>query len=638
MLANRKNAHAFDLMCLLFAALLAINPTSVQAEGDGPLTTGSGRPYVHRIALYDHEGRVIDPTKEGAPPFSAEQTCGKCHDVNSIAHGWHFNAGLDGSKKGRQGEPWLYWEDESDTLIPLSYRKWKGTWSPDEVEISRWLFVQKFGRHLPGGGIALKPETDDHDSENWERGGSLEIDCLACHDASAYYDPAQRAEQIERGNLKYVPTAASGLGIVRGSVEDAAEEDADPFAAFDPAFEESGAADTQSLQIDYQISRFDADNRVTFDITRDIPDQNCYACHTNRYFDADQDNAAWHHDEDVHLMAGMSCVSCHRNGIDHEIVRGFKEERPEHLPTATLSCQGCHYGVADSLGVIGEKAGRLGAPFPEHRGLPPVHFEKMSCTACHSGPIPEESLKKIQTSMSHGLGLARFGRDATEGPSIAGPVLLRGSDGLIAPHKVVWPSYYGYREGEGDVTPIPPTEIVELIISEEIINVEKGPERVKLTLESLENEAPENSRAAFVAGGLVHQLDAKGELKSEKHVTSMRYEWRLAHNVRPASQSLGARGCQECHSTSAPSLFASINARTPVKGLATLNFKAAELQGLDLQYQKRFAQSFAFRPLFKWSLILGLLIIGVGLLLCFVTTMQGTRIIKSGKIKKRGRK
>ena len=32
--------------------------------------------------------------------------------------------------------------------------------------------------------------------------------------------------------------------------------------------------------------------------------------------------------------------------------------------------------------------GRMGAPEPIHKGLPPVHLEKLSCTACHSGQFP----------------------------------------------------------------------------------------------------------------------------------------------------------------------------------------------------------------------------------------------------------
>ena len=26
---------------------------------------------------------------------------------------------------------------------------------------------------------------------------------------------------------------------------------------------------------------------------------------------------------------------------------------------------------------------------PQHKGLPPIHFEKLSCTACHTGEIPQ---------------------------------------------------------------------------------------------------------------------------------------------------------------------------------------------------------------------------------------------------------
>ena len=31
----------------------------------------------------------------------------------------------------------------------------------------------------------------------------------------------------------------------------------------------------------------------------------------------------WESEEDVHLAAGMTCVDCHRNGVEHLIVRGI---------------------------------------------------------------------------------------------------------------------------------------------------------------------------------------------------------------------------------------------------------------------------------------------------------------------------
>ena len=34
----------------------------------------------------------------------------------------------------------------------------------------------------------------------------------------------------------------------------------------------------------------------------------------------------WTHDGDIHLIKGMLCVDCHRNGADHMMVRGYEGE------------------------------------------------------------------------------------------------------------------------------------------------------------------------------------------------------------------------------------------------------------------------------------------------------------------------
>jgi len=52
----------------------------------------------------------------------------------------------------------------------------------------------------------------------------------------------------------------------------------------------------------------------------------------------------WVEDEDVHLTAGLKCVDCHRNGIDHNIIRGYAEEADisQNPLAATSTCEACH--------------------------------------------------------------------------------------------------------------------------------------------------------------------------------------------------------------------------------------------------------------------------------------------------------
>src|SRR5207248_1396865 len=86
----------------VFGAFLAVTSSASaqddNAGGPGAKLTGSRTRYTHRITLYDERDVAIAAPKPDAkpdpttPPFSTMKTCGKCHEVNAIEHGWHFNA------------------------------------------------------------------------------------------------------------------------------------------------------------------------------------------------------------------------------------------------------------------------------------------------------------------------------------------------------------------------------------------------------------------------------------------------------------------------------------------------------------------------------------------------------------------
>ena len=62
-----------------------------------------------------------------------------------------------------------------------------------------------------------------------------------------------------------------------------------------------------------------------FDVRRNIPNDNCYFCHSTMVVDKER-SEFWQHGEDIHLKRGMNCVDCHRNGLDHQMVRGYPNE------------------------------------------------------------------------------------------------------------------------------------------------------------------------------------------------------------------------------------------------------------------------------------------------------------------------
>ncbi len=655
------------LFPLLLGLVLVWGPQAPAAENLG---TESRMPYRHVIPLRDHNGDMITPPaafdEQGKPqeprgsPYSTARTCGKCHDYPSISQGWHFNAANEGVPAGRPGEPWILTDPATRTQLPLSYRGWEGTFRPPDVGMSDYDFLVAFARHYPGGGVGEPPKermgTNDVRMRRMQITGALEIDCLICHNRHGDYDHEARYKAVLSENFKWAPTIASELGVYGASRT---------AKAFADAWRPPRPAATNLPPIKYERHRFDSGNHVTFDVTSKAASESCYYCHTSESHLGD---SRWHADGDVHIRAGMSCVDCHRNGIDHQIVRGYEGETKDRPIRAeaitlraklllrddpaltetdalrfaesrlmedlgkveTLSCAGCHYGSTD-----GQSAGRLGAPLPHHAGLPPIHFEILTCTACHSGPVPGNATEIVHTSLAHKLGLPAPIRGENTAPAIVQSVFLRDGNGKIAPHKMVWPSYWGVLSNTV-VTPLLPDVVAKAagdkLPTQANADVERDPYNTRPLTDAQIRDvlgalAPgrTNGEPVFLAAGKLYRVSG-GELQSEEHAAARPYAWALGHDVRPASQSVGGvKGCADCHADDSPIYFGTVAARGPVDPKSGVTKDHLELRGDDRTVVSTFAFTFKFRPMLKVItfgcavLILGVLL-GRGLVF-----LSGTR-------------
>ena len=665
---NRTVAVLFLLPCFL---LLPARPNWAQQE-PFKQTYGSSQ-YAHYIQLYDAAGTLIDPTKPDAKPYSPYQTCKKCHDYKAISHGWHFNAAdrlvQDATGKtskldsGRRGEPWIYTDLRTGTQAPISMRDWAGTYKPKDFGLSRLRYLVEFGRHMPGGGVGergaeatpaeapagdAKPAANDamllaHEADDAKLkiAGALEIDCLFCHSADRSYSHERWIKNVHEQNFAWASTAASGLAVVKGSVKTIP-------AGFDPAKPAEDPAAPSPLPVTkYDKSRFDAEGFVFVDVLRKPLNNACLACHSTKPVGTDAE-PKWVHDGDVHVRAGIACADCHRNDLGHHTVRGFAgEKHATGEDVRTLSCRGCHLDQNEGA-THADAGGRLGAPKPLHKGLPPLHLEKLSCTACHSGVLPKDAAQRVQTSMAHSFGLPLQTRDADELPAIVQPVFLKDAQDVLTPHRAVWPAFWGTMEGDA-ITPLPPNEVFLVLrrvlrlrsdFRKEAAAVTLSPDERKTALgdaaakadADLSIEEKEKLAAAikpkaaakfrenvakslealvkpgakgvpvYVANGQVYQFDkdAKDKLKVFAHKAAEPYAWPLAHDVRPARQSLGVTGCTECHSKDAAISYGSVAPVGPATDDATPTKAMFELGGYDQKLLAQWEQSFQGRPIFKW--------------------------------------
>ena len=592
----------------------------------GDESDGSRAHPIHRIPLYSEsdkgeKGPQVDPNDPLAMPFSTRWTCGECHSYGTISGGWHFNSMDANAPAGRPGEPWLYFNSKLGLQLPLSTRGWAGTYRPEQFGLPLSEFTKIFGRHMAGGGPGEVTPTDTDEAAQQFITGKLEVNCLACHNAHPGQDqgsPTGYAIQVSKGNFRWAAAASCEFADVTGSVADV-----DP--TYDPFMVDE--TDTKGPRMAYDKRAFDAKGNVFLNIVREVPEQRCYFCHSDLFAEEKGEKPEkWHADEDVHMTAGLTCVDCHRQGLAHDTIRGYEGEAAVsgNPLAATTSCRGCHLGDEQGHRPTG---GRLGAPVPEHKGIPTVHFERLTCTACHSGPWPGDEPTLAKTSRAHRLGTINVPKDLRVLPHVYAPVFAKetvtdaNSVAKIGPNKLVWPAFWGTLDEENVVN------LIELPVVTEVVgavfkDVEPSPtgdwselkeEQIGQALQALADSG--QTKPVYVTGGMLYQLKDGKAVREENHPAAAAYVWPVAHNVRPAAQSLGVGKCTVCHSTKAPFFFGDVAVDSPIVAVSNLTKSQYEFQRTSHARTWVFAMSFIFRPWFKIIAIGSTAVIGIVLLL-----------------------
>jgi len=612
-LNNGLKLTGFLCLLVLSACAFAVE-TELKLLGDE--SDGSMSPPPHLIPVYaesetGEKGEQITPDMEFPMPFSTRWSCSDCHNYNLVKKGWHFNVMDSNVPPGRPGEPWVYYDPGLCLQIPLSYRRWQGTFRPEQIGLSEYKFTKIFGRHTPGGGPGEVDTTEADEIGRQLLSGKLEINCLACHNAHYGQDMgglSGYAVQVSRENFRWAAAASCEFATVTGSASQMP-------MTYDPFMPDPDQKNAPT--VNYHKEAFNENDEVLFQIVREVPNERCYYCHSDLYQGAEEKTEKWTQDEDIHLTAGLKCVDCHRNGVDHNIIRGYDKETDisENPLVATSTCEGCHLPEGEDE----PEAGRLGAPVPTHPGIPTVHFDRLTCTACHSGPWPGEQTTLTKTSRAHRLGTPNVNKAAEGLPHVISPVfasqgqngagykpeLLATENGKIAPYKVLWPAYWGIIE-QDNVEPVE-LSVVEKVIGGAFADIELAAtgdwpqinkEMIAEAIKALSEAVA--GRAVYIAGGKLYSTDESGNLvEQDNHPAAEPYLWPVGHNVRPAAQALGVRYCTDCHATNAPFFFGDIKIDSPIAAERDSLKRMIEFQDISPSYAWAFAASFVFRPWLK---------------------------------------
>lgn len=104
---------------LAVVALVTAGCGSSSSNGGGPVDPAMDHT---NIVLKD---RLGDPlTVDSTEPYSPRQTCGTCHDVDSIANGYHFQQGRTNELGAVQTQTDFFGDGRDWLLSDGMYGKW----------------------------------------------------------------------------------------------------------------------------------------------------------------------------------------------------------------------------------------------------------------------------------------------------------------------------------------------------------------------------------------------------------------------------------------------------------------------------------------------------------------------------------
>jgi hypothetical protein len=169
-------------------------------------------------------------------------------------------------------------------------------------------------------------------------------------------------------------------------------------------------------------------------------------------------------------------------------------------------------------------------------------------------------------------------------PHLTYPVFAKGQDGKIGVFKLLWPAYWAAMTDD-NVIPLNMDAVKaatsKVITKTAMPKVWDWPslkeEDIAKILTLLGTNVPDGAKPVYVAGGRIYLLGSGVELTSVEHPAAAPYLWPIAHDVRPAAQSLGIRRCEDCHSTDSPFFFGKVLVDTPVEGKAGAFIKMMDM-------------------------------------------------------------
>ncbi len=541
-------------------------------------------------------GKIINPmTGENADqPFSPRQTCGACHDVDTISKGYHFMMDWDKASDTRfagTDTPWLVSTGLTGNLITYGFFQLakKRNTHPDQIDLSAFDFVARVpesnggyqkpgcaGCHAGGGLLELDRDGKRYDrrlAENpeladtldgdyyqslWNKTGVIEPDCFFCH--SSRYHIQKRITQIKHLNFKWAGVAAAGIGQVHGRVS----EGEVPAVVYNKRlFNEDG-----TFYLPDMVFRPEA--------------KSCLLCHESIELGKRGNSWADPLNPDVHHLAGLTCIDCHTGDIRHNFAKGnaMDNQVAPELDNTMRSCRECH------------TEGYRGATRMRHDTIRKDHLDKLSCEACHIPVLHRTAggAMFLNTGIfgKYGQGdTQRFGSHKTWKPAYI--IRAKDKDGIprVTPVNPMLNTLFTNLDDDGIYYPLFLSEVKtaynrckDQMSDREIPYDFHRRDDIVTMLETLTETLAGNQRFSsvnpvFHTGGKLYflaespvasgtgtastpPLDADLHPDEKRLMIQADTTWvsrlpyySISHNVAPADQALGSGGCTDCHARDA---------------------------------------------------------------------------------------
>lgn len=380
----------------------------------------------------------------------------------------------------------------------------------------------------------------------WRNSGAVEADCLICHLPG--YNWKARSEALNGRKFRW--TATIGAGWAEADYLAAPEGKRSLFLTREMAKTAGVDPLSSSIKIDYSRSAIADFRNLGKKITRQVPPENCWNCHNAS--DTKKRGRTVDPTKDIHILKMGTCLTCHPGDEQHNFAKGDEALSTvrDDLDMTMKTCEDCHLKKADGK-----------APYPKKHSFPPLHYDKISCQACHipykdvPGELVFDNATSGQTII---LPTDRFLHYDTRFPQRWLPALKVHRDKIRPFKELASNSWRDLDEKTGIVAPIPLWKIRDL--KKPILNDDNGdgvpevnsPEEIKAFLLAIRDSTdrfgkPITRHPALAKGGKIYKL-AGDDLVSYKDEQGDSHGFNIDHNVLPANQALGANGCQECHS------------------------------------------------------------------------------------------